>query len=32
MRWATGSAIVTMLMHAVINVEGMLETAISLHR
>jgi hypothetical protein len=32
MRWATGSAIVTMLMHAVINFEGMLETMIGLHR
>jgi hypothetical protein len=32
MRWATGSAIVTMLMHAVINFEGMLETVIGLHR
>jgi membrane protease YdiL (CAAX protease family) len=31
-RWATGSAIVTMLMHAVINFEGMLETMIGLHR
>jgi membrane protease YdiL (CAAX protease family) len=32
MRWATGSTIVTMLMHAIINFEGMLETAISLQR
>ena len=31
LRWATGSTILTMLMHALINFEGMLETAISLH-
>ncbi len=32
LRWATGSTILTMLLHALINCEGMLETAISLHR
>jgi CAAX protease family protein len=30
LRWATGSTILTMLMHALINCEGMLETFISL--
>jgi membrane protease YdiL (CAAX protease family) len=30
LRWATGSTILTMLMHALINCEGMLETLISL--
>ena len=32
LRWASGSAILTMLLHALINCEGMLETYISLHR
>ena len=32
LRWASGSAILTMLLHALINFEGMLETFISLHR
>ncbi|HZT27507.1 MAG TPA: CPBP family intramembrane glutamic endopeptidase [Pseudolabrys sp.] len=32
LRWASGSAILTMLLHGLINCEGMLETAISLHR
>jgi CAAX protease family protein len=32
LRWATGSTILTMLMHALINFEGMLETLIALHR
>jgi len=32
LRWATGSTILTMLLHALINFEGMLETLISLHR
>jgi CAAX protease family protein len=32
MRWATGSTILTMLLHAMINCEGMLETVVSLHR
>ena len=32
LRWATGSTILTMLLHGVINVEGMLETLIALHR
>jgi membrane protease YdiL (CAAX protease family) len=32
LRWATGSTILTMLLHGMINFEGMLETAISLHR
>jgi len=32
LRWATGSTVLTMLMHALINFEGMLETLIALHR
>ena len=32
LRWASGSAILTMLLHGLINCEGMLETFISLHR
>jgi len=32
LRWASGSALLTMLMHALINCEGMLETFVSLHR
>ncbi len=32
LRWATGSTILTMLLHAMINCEGMLETVVSLHR
>jgi len=32
LRWASGSAILTMLMHGLINAEGMLETFITLHR
>jgi len=32
LRWATGSTILTMLLHGLINFEGMLETLISLHR
>ena len=32
LRWASGSTVLTMLLHALINCEGMLETAISLHR
>jgi CAAX protease family protein len=31
LRWATGSALLTMLLHALINTEGMIETFISLH-
>lgn len=31
-RWATGSTVLVMLMHAAINAEGMLETVISLSR
>ena len=31
LRWATGSTILTMVLHALINFEGMLETLISLH-
>jgi membrane protease YdiL (CAAX protease family) len=31
LRWATGSTILTMLLHAMINCEGMLETFVSLH-
>jgi CAAX protease family protein len=31
LRWASGSAILTMLLHALINTEGMLETLITLH-
>ena len=30
MRWATGSTILTMLMHGLINLEGMIETFVSL--
>jgi uncharacterized protein len=30
MRWATGSTILTMLMHSLINLEGMIETFVSL--
>jgi membrane protease YdiL (CAAX protease family) len=30
-RWATGSTVLTMLMHGLINCEGMVETAIALH-
>jgi membrane protease YdiL (CAAX protease family) len=30
MRWATGSTILTMLMHGLINLEGMLETFVNL--
>jgi membrane protease YdiL (CAAX protease family) len=32
MRWASGSTVLTMLLHALINFEGMIETAIGLHR
>ena len=32
LRWATGSTILTMVLHAMINCEGMLETVVSLHR
>jgi len=32
LRWASGSALLTMLMHALINCEGMIETFVSLHR
>ncbi len=32
LRWATGSTILTMLLHGLINFEGMLETLIALHR
>ncbi|MEJ2376601.1 MAG: CPBP family intramembrane metalloprotease [Pseudolabrys sp.] len=31
LRWASGSAILTMLLHAVINCEGMFETFLTLH-
>lgn len=31
MRWATGSTILTIVLHAMINCEGMLETVISLY-
>lgn len=31
MRWASGSTILTMLLHALINFEGMVETWMSLH-
>jgi CAAX protease family protein len=31
LRWATGSTILTMVLHGLINLEGMLETFISLH-
>jgi membrane protease YdiL (CAAX protease family) len=32
LRWATGSTILTMVLHALINCEGMLETIVSLHQ
>lgn len=32
LRWATGSTVLTMLLHGLINFEGMLETLIALHR
>ena len=32
LRWASGSVILSMLLHGLINFEGMLETFISLHR
>ena len=32
MRWASGSTILTMLLHGFINFEGMIETMIGLHR
>lgn len=31
MRWATGSTILTMLLHALINLEGMIETFVALN-
>jgi membrane protease YdiL (CAAX protease family) len=31
LRWASGSTILTMLLHALINAEGMFETLLSLH-
>jgi CAAX protease family protein len=31
MRWATGSTILTMLLHGLINTEGMIETVIAAH-
>ena len=30
-RWASGSIILTMLMHALVNFEGMLETLLAHH-
>jgi uncharacterized protein len=30
-RWATGSTLLTMMLHAVVNLEGMLETFLSLN-
>ncbi len=30
-RWATGSTLLTMMLHALVNLEGMLETFLSLH-
>jgi membrane protease YdiL (CAAX protease family) len=32
MRWVSGSTILTMLLHGLINFEGMIETVIGLHR
>ena len=32
LRWASGSALLTMMLHALINCEGMIETYVSLHR
>ncbi len=31
LRWASGSTVLTMLLHALINTEGMIETFVSLH-
>ena len=31
LRWATGSTILTILLHGLINFEGMLESALALH-
>jgi membrane protease YdiL (CAAX protease family) len=31
LRWVTGSTILTMLLHGLINFEGMLETFVALH-
>jgi hypothetical protein len=31
MRWCTGSTLLTMLMHALMNLEGMVETLIDLN-
>jgi hypothetical protein len=30
-RWATGSTILTMLLHALVNLEGVIETVLSLN-
>jgi membrane protease YdiL (CAAX protease family) len=30
-RWATGSTLLTMMLHAVVNLEGMFETFLSLN-
>ena len=32
MRWVSGSTLLTMLLHGLINFEGMIETMIGLHR
>jgi CAAX protease family protein len=31
LRWASGSTLLTMLLHGLINFEGMLETILALH-
>jgi membrane protease YdiL (CAAX protease family) len=31
LRWVTGSTILTMLLHGLINFEGMFETFVALH-
>jgi len=32
MRWVSGSTLLTMLLHCLINFEGMIETLVGLHR
>jgi membrane protease YdiL (CAAX protease family) len=32
MRWVSGSTLLTMLLHALINLEGMIETAFAVGR
>jgi CAAX protease family protein len=32
LRWATGSTVLTMLLHGLVNIEAMIETIVALHR